>query len=291
MVPLALEMAALTHKGRVRDGNEDSLYFDVNDRTLIVCDGMGGHAGGHIASEMGVQVVSNALRMLRGRDWFDEDHVIDAMKNAIFAANDHILSRAHVDPTLMDMGTTISAMAFMHDRVVMGHVGDSRIYRLTDLGIEQISDDHSLVGEKIRAGELEPDSEEAQMLSNILTRALGMDQVRVDIMIEDLRPGDIYLSCSDGLTDMIGDDDIYELTMGAPDLQSAALRLIEQANANGGFDNITVGIAPDIAGQSSLDLDKKPAATTAAESAMRTPSAALSRRLAEACEHLSYENG
>lgn len=240
---LKLDMAALTHKGRVRDGNEDALYCDVNDRTLIVCDGMGGHAGGHIASEMAVHVVSNSLRMLRGRDWFNEDRVVEAMKNAIFGANDHILSRAHVDPALMDMGTTICAMAFMDDRVVMGHVGDSRIYRLTELGIEQISDDHSLVGEKIRAGELEPQSDEAQMLSNILTRALGMEQITIDIMIEDLRPGDIYLSCSDGLTDMLFDDEIASIVATAPDLQGACLRLIECANEAGGYDNITVGIA------------------------------------------------
>src|SRR3954469_20227876 len=115
---MKLQMAALTHKGRVRENNEDSVYFDVRDRVAIVCDGMGGHAGGHIASELAVQVVSNGLRQLKPADWQDEERVIESVKSAVFGANDHILSRARVDPALADMGTTIVACAFMRDRVI-----------------------------------------------------------------------------------------------------------------------------------------------------------------------------
>src|SRR5262245_59441250 len=104
---MKLQMAALTHKGRVRENNEDSVYFDVRDRAAIVCDGMGGHAGGHIASELAVQVISSGLRQLKGNDWKDEDKVIEAMKLAVFGANDHILSRARIDASLFDMGTTV----------------------------------------------------------------------------------------------------------------------------------------------------------------------------------------
>src|SRR5687767_12252853 len=148
-------MAALTHKGRVREHNEDSLYFDIRDRVAIVCDGMGGHAGGHIASEIGVQVVAHSLRQLRSHDWLDELKVVEAMKHALFGANDHILSRARVEPSLNDMGTTICVCAFMEDKVITANVGDSRIYRICGGRIEQISQDHSLVAERIRAGLLQ----------------------------------------------------------------------------------------------------------------------------------------
>ncbi len=236
-------MAAMTHKGRVRDHNEDSLYYDVRDRVVIVCDGMGGHAGGHIASELGVQVVSHSLRQLKPADWLDEERVVDAMKQAIFGANDHILSRARVDPSLNDMGTTICAAAFMGDRVVTANVGDSRIYRIAGNQIEQISQDHSLVAERIRAGLLDPNSFEVSLLGNIVTRALGMDQVTVDITIEDLVPGDTFLFCSDGLTDMVEDDELQSLVGPARDLQAATLALVDLANQRGGIDNITAALA------------------------------------------------
>ncbi len=237
-----LEMAALTHKGRVRANNEDSLYFDLRDRVVIVCDGMGGHAGGHIASEMGVEVVSNGLRQLKPSDWNEEEKVVEAMKHAIFGANDHILSRARVDPALGDMGTTICACAFMRDRVITANVGDSRIYRIANGAIEQISQDHSLVAERIRAGLRDPDSFEASLLGNIVTRALGMEQITVDITVEDLVLGDIFLLCSDGLTDMIEDDELLAVVQAAGDLQQASVNLVELANLRGGIDNITAAL-------------------------------------------------
>ncbi|MFW5829517.1 MAG: PP2C family protein-serine/threonine phosphatase, partial [Planctomycetota bacterium] len=168
---LGFSMAALTHTGLVRDHNEDAMHYSPEDRLMLVCDGMGGHAGGHIASELAMQVVNTRIRTLKAEDWLNEERVIETMKQAIFDANDQILNMARENRGLQDMGTTICAAAFMHDRVVFGHVGDSRIYRICDGAIEQLSEDHSLVAERIRAGTLDPDSEEALMLSSILTRA------------------------------------------------------------------------------------------------------------------------
>ncbi len=236
-------MAALTHKGRVRDHNEDALYFDVRDRVLIVCDGMGGHAGGHIASELAVQVVSNGLKQLKPHEWNDEERVIETVKNAVFGANDHILNRSRIEPALSDMGTTIVALAFMRDRVITTNVGDSRIYRIAGGVIEQVSQDHSLVAERVRAGLLDPDSDEAALLGNIVTRALGMDQVTVDITVEDLVPGDVYLLCSDGLSDLINESEMLAVVQAAGSLEQACLTMVELANHRGGIDNITVALA------------------------------------------------
>jgi protein phosphatase len=235
-------MAALTHKGRVRSNNEDSLYFDVKDRVMVICDGMGGHAGGQVASELAVHVVSNALRSVRSQDWDNEDHLVEEVKNAVFGANDHILSRARVDPELSDMGTTIVGCAFTNQRVVTCNVGDSRIYRIADNSITQISEDHSLVAERIRAGLMDPDSAEASLLSNIITRALGMEHVTVDITVEDLVAGDIYLLCTDGLCDLVSEEEMLSLVCGAASLEQACMALADLANQRGGIDNITVGL-------------------------------------------------
>lgn len=236
-------MSGQTNKGLVRDGNEDSLYFNEEDRVLIVCDGMGGHAGGHVASELAVNVVSAKLRELKENEWLKEDVVISQMQDAVFDANDKIMSHAAANPELFDMGTTICALAFMNRQLVMGHVGDSRIYRISNKLIEQVSEDHSLVAERVRAGDLDPNSDEAQMLSSILTRALGMEHITVDIIIEELVPGDIYVVCSDGLTDMISDLEIQSLVNNSSNLQIACMKCIELANRYGGVDNITVAMA------------------------------------------------
>jgi protein phosphatase len=239
---MKLKMAALTHQGRVRDHNEDAVYLDAKERIAIVCDGMGGHAGGHVASELAVQVVSQGLRHLRNGDWQHEERVVDAMKNALFGANDHILNRARVDPSLHDMGTTVVACAFMKDRVVAAYVGDSRIYRINGTAIEQVSEDHSLVAERVRAGLMDPESDEARLLSNIVTRALGMEQITVDITVEELRAGDVYLLCSDGLCDVVHDGELLAHVRCAPDLDHACMALVELANRRGGPDNVTVAL-------------------------------------------------
>ncbi len=239
---MKIQAATLTHKGRVRENNEDAAFADVWDRLAVVCDGMGGHAGGQVASELAVEVISHGLKRLRGSDWGDEDKVIEAVKNAIFGANDHILNRAQVDPSLSDMGTTVVLCAFMVNRVVTANVGDSRIYRISNGMISQISEDHSLVAERVRAGLLDPHSEEARLLSNIVTRALGMDHVTVDITIEDLHQGDVYLLATDGLHDLVHPDDMLAVVSRADTLERACVELIDLANRRGGHDNITVAL-------------------------------------------------
>jgi protein phosphatase len=239
---MKLLAAALTHKGRVREDNEDSAFADAWDRVAVVCDGMGGHAGGQVASELAVEVISNGLRRLRGPDWADEEKVIDVVKDAVFGANDHILNRARVDAELSDMGTTVVLCAFMPDRVITANVGDSRIYRISGDVVTQISEDHSLVAERIRAGLLDPDSEEARLLSNIVTRALGMDHVTVDMTIEDLQPGDTYLLCTDGLHDLVQPEDMLAVVSRSDTLERACVELVDLALRRGGHDNITVAL-------------------------------------------------
>lgn len=239
---MKLQAAALTHRGRVREDNEDNAFADAYDRLAVVCDGMGGHAGGQVASELAVEVISSGLRRLRGPDWADEEKVIEAVKNAVFGANDHILSRARVDSELSDMGTTVVMCAFMPDRVITANVGDSRIYRISGGTVAQVSEDHSLVAERVRAGLLDPDSEEARLLSNIVTRALGMDHVTVDMTIEELKPGDVYLLCTDGLHDLVGADDMLAIVTRSDTLERACVELVDLALRRGGHDNITVAL-------------------------------------------------
>jgi PPM family protein phosphatase len=164
------------------------------------------------------------------------------VKSAVFGANDHILSRARVDPELSDMGTTVVLCAFMADRVITANVGDSRIYRISGGEVVQVSEDHSLVAERVRAGLLDPDSEEARLLSNIVTRALGMDHVTVDMTIEELLPGDTYLMCTDGLHDLLDDADMLAVVQRSDTLERACVELIDLALRRGGHDNITVAL-------------------------------------------------
>ena len=241
---MQLALAVLSDTGRVRSNNEDSAFIDPATGLAIVADGMGGHAGGHVASEVAVTVVADSMRRMDRRARIQEDAVVRALQDAVFAANDHILAKARQDPELFDMGTTLVACAFLANRVVTANVGDSRIYRIADGAIVQVSEDHSLVAERVKEGLLDPKSEEARMLSNIVTRALGMDQVQVDITVEDLAPGDTYLLCSDGLSDLVEPEEMAAaVTAHGADLQGACLALVDLANARGGPDNVTVVLA------------------------------------------------
>ena len=162
------------------------------------------------------------------------------MQNAIFHANDAILRRARKDPSLTDMGTTICVVLTIGSRALIAHVGDSRVYRLRGSDIEQMTRDHSLVEERIAAGQLIRESAEARMLANILTRALGMDEVSVDLTIDDIFEGDYFALTSDGITDLIEPLELLDLIQGANDLSTACLQAIDLANARSGHDNATL---------------------------------------------------
>lgn len=235
MSPLKLVTAAVTDVGRVRAGspNEDG-YLDQVDRLglIAVADGMGGHQAGEVAS-------ATALEALRAAVASGEP-----LREAIEGANEAVLEKSESDRDLHGMGTTLTAgMVVADGSLTIGHVGDSRAYLSRDGELRQITDDHSLVEELVRGGELTPEQAEVHPQRSIITRALGIDpQVDVDVYPIELRDGDRILLCSDGLSTMVRPEEIESILGREPDPRRAAQLLVDAANAAGGEDNITAVI-------------------------------------------------
>lgn len=227
---LRLEVGAATDIGRVRDHNEDGYLVEHHVGLIAVADGMGGHRGGEVASAAALE----ALRIA-----FVAGASID---EAVSVANDAVHEQSVADPNLRGMGTTLTAGSFDDEgHLVLGHVGDSRAYLARGGELERVTTDHSLVEELIQAGELTPEEAERDPRRSMITRALGLEPgVAVDVIELDLRDGDRLVLCSDGLTTMVGEDDIASLLAEEPDAATAADRLVDAANAAGGVDNITV---------------------------------------------------
>jgi PPM family protein phosphatase len=231
---MTLRTAHLTHRGRKRRHNEDSYIHEPP--LFAVADGMGGAKAGEVASGLAVEAVH--LRPDLHGD--DEAYVVELIQEA----NRRVYKRATEDAAAAGMGTTMT-MALVDpeaDRVTIGHVGDSRAYRVREGELEQLTDDHSLVGELIRSGKLTREEAEVHPQRSVITRALGTDpDVDVDTFVVDARPGDIFLICSDGLSSMVNDRTIRDVVRDhARDLPAAAKALIAAANRGGGDDNITV---------------------------------------------------
>ena len=234
MTPRVLRWGSATDVGRVRTNNEDSLY--TSPRLLAVADGMGGHSGGEVASEM-------ALRTL-------DTQFVEAspagLLEAAYTANEAVLAAAGDDPGLRGMGTTLVAIAPVEDGDALAwiNVGDSRLYLLRDGELTQVSEDHNLVEEAVRSGELSPEEARNHPQRNIVTRALGIGaNVTIDGDRVDLVEGDRYLLCSDGLSDLVEDDKIASILRRLADPSDAAKELVRVANEAGGRDNITVVVA------------------------------------------------
>jgi PPM family protein phosphatase len=223
--------------GRARSGNEDSYFCG---RTVFaVADGLGGHQGGEVASAAAVA----PLEALDGRELATPTEAAEALAAAIQEANSAILDRAAGDPSLWGMGTTMTAAAVTTDgHLQLAHVGDSRAYLLRDGALEQLTTDHTVVAELVRRGRLTPELAAIHPERSILTRAVGLDpRIPVDTPDAlDLRPGDQYLLCSDGLTEAVADPTIAELLSANGDGDAACRSLIDAANEAGGPDNITV---------------------------------------------------
>ena len=231
---MTLRTAHLTHPGRKRRHNEDSYVHQPP--LFAIADGMGGAKAGEVASGLAVE----ALQLRPDLSGDDEAYVVDLIQEA----NRRVYARANEDTEAAGMGTTMT-VALVDDersRVTFGHVGDSRAYRVRDDQLEQLTDDHSLVGELIRSGKLTREEADVHPQRSVITRALGTDpNVDVDTFVVQTKPEDIFLLCSDGLSGMVSDEAILEIVQdNRRDLRSAAKALVAAANRGGGDDNITV---------------------------------------------------
>jgi protein phosphatase len=235
-----------------RTHNEDN--FDVIDEfhLYIVADGMGGHASGEVASRMSIETIRDFFKATSAdpeATWpykmdkargYEENRLITGIK----LANLRIFEAAQRDPKLRGMGTTIAGILVVEDGVLIAHVGDSRVYRLREGELEQLTEDHSLLNDYIKMKKLTEEEIANFPHKNVIVRALGMkDSVKVDTVLDRPKPGDLYILCSDGLCGPVQDGEIRELAMSTPDLKTAATRMVERANEHGGPDNITVVLA------------------------------------------------
>jgi serine/threonine protein phosphatase PrpC len=228
-----MRYAALTDLGKKRNLNEDG--YIANGQIFAVADGMGGHRAGEIASALAL----DALRF--GLAKRSKTTIENRLRDAIKRANKQVHDTAVREAARRGMGTTLTAVLPVEDKLYIGHVGDSRLYRLRDGILKQITNDHSLVAQLVKSGRLKVEEAEMHPQRNIITRAIGSDRdVEIDVFIEDILPTDRYLLCSDGLTSMLNDNEIAEVLRDKEDLEEACRELVEWANDRGGNDNITV---------------------------------------------------
>ena len=226
------DSAGRSDPGRRRRRNEDA--YVVAPPLFAVADGMGGAQAGEVAARLATAAF---------REYHEADDLAGEQRIAaiIQEANRRIYERARVDTDVSGMGTTVTAALVEEGRIVIGHVGDSRAYRLRGGRLEQLTDDHSLVADLVRGGRISPEEAETHPQRSVITRALGTDpEVDVDSLSVDAETGDLYLICSDGLTTMIGDDEILTILEGAKSLEHAGKDLVKAANRRGGEDNVTV---------------------------------------------------
>jgi PPM family protein phosphatase len=244
----ALEIVVKTDPGMVRGHNEDSVFGNPHRGLVILADGMGGYNAGEVASGMATTVLSTELDAVFASRSPDERmpdgetfaHV--AIREQVTKTNSAIFNAAESQPQYAGMGTTLVLALFHDNRVTAAHIGDSRLYRMRDGAFEQLTRDHSLLQEQIDAGMISAEDARHSQNKNLVTRALGVDpEVETEIHDHDVRTGDIFLLCSDGLNDMVEDEETA-LTLQAlgANLELAATQLIQMANDNGGRDNVSV---------------------------------------------------
>ena len=247
-----LRCVGLTDTGRVREHNEDTIAWDGNLGLLVLADGMGGYNAGEVASGIAVKTIVNLVREAVEREDLSApdpgtglSRTAIILRDAITRANKIIFQTARTQPNCEGMGTTVVGALFHDNRVTVAHVGDSRLYRLRGAGFEQVTLDHSLLQELVDRGFYSPEEAQRAANKNYVTRALGVEAgVEVEIQEHPAQRGDIYVLCSDGLSDMVEDDDIHLTinTFGA-NLDTVAKHLIQLGNDNGGKDNISVLLA------------------------------------------------
>ncbi|GAP36436.1 Stp1/IreP family PP2C-type Ser/Thr phosphatase [Piscinibacter sakaiensis] len=243
---MEFEFFSATDTGRSRSNNEDSVSIDPGRALVVLADGMGGYNAGEVASNMATSHIRGELgRWLAEASSAASDHDIRrAMSLCVENANRAIYDAAHANAQQAGMGTTLVLGVFRGDAVWLGHVGDSRAYRLRDGSLRQITRDHSLLQEQIDAGLISPEQAAHSSNKNLVTRAVGVEAgVELDVTRHEVLAGDIYLLCSDGLSDMLDDEAMARLLRSGESLEAAAAALIGAANEAGGRDNISVILA------------------------------------------------
>ncbi|MGK4005025.1 protein phosphatase 2C domain-containing protein [Sorangium sp. So ce1036] len=243
--PLRIEAAGDSHVGRQREHNEDSFSVDLDLGLFLVADGIGGAAGGEIASRMAVDIVQSCCRecAIEGPQP-EQDEVASPLGlrlvSSIWRANERIFEEGQRDPRLYGMGTTLAGVHADAGSACIAHVGDSRVYRYRQRRLERLTEDHSLWNEHLHNGEQLPDDLDPLLARNVVTRALGMGKtVEVATRFERPQAGDLLLLCSDGLSGPVPEPQIAEVLARGDDLAAAARSLIDLANQHGGPDNVT----------------------------------------------------
>ncbi len=245
----ALEIAVLTDPGLVRGHNEDSVFANPVRGLVILADGMGGYNAGEVASGMATSFLASALETsffdtpsAAGDEVNGSAYASACLRESIEKANTAIFNAASSEPDFEGMGTTLVSAIFHDGRVTVAHVGDSRLYRLRDQALSVMTRDHSLLQQQIDCGMITPEEARFSQNKNLVTRAMGVDPA-VDPEINEfpVLPGDLYLFCSDGLNDMLPDEEIaLALQTLSANPALAASQLVQMANDNGGRDNISV---------------------------------------------------
>jgi PPM family protein phosphatase len=241
-----LEMAAVSDRGMLRAGNEDCVAVDPALGLAVLADGMGGHNAGEVASRIAVDTVLAGMRQSLHSNFIpSNDESRSLVQRHVEHANAAIYAAGTASRERAGMGTTI-VVALWHDaQLTIGHVGDSRCYRLRGDTLTQLTRDHTVVQAHVDAGALSSAQARVAAARNILTRALGTEpEVEVDLAIHDCEPGDLWLLCSDGLTEMLDDLEIARVVAeSSANLQEIAGELVRRANDNGGVDNVSVILA------------------------------------------------
>jgi protein phosphatase len=247
-----IRCVGLTDTGKVREHNEDTIATDADIGLLVLADGMGGYNAGEVASGIAVKTVLNLIReqveredltVLDRESGMSRPSII--LRDAIHRANKIIYQTARSQPQCEGMGTTIVAALFFDNKISVAHVGDSRMYRLRNGRFEQVTMDHSLLQELVDRGFYSAEEAQRAANKNYVTRALGVEpNVEVELQEAPVQKGDVYVLCSDGLSDMVEDDDIHlTISTFSANLDTVAKQLIQLANDNGGRDNVSAVMA------------------------------------------------
>ena len=242
---MTIEFFAALDTGRARTNNEDAVCTDDEVALAVLADGMGGYNAGEVASHMATSFIRAELgRWLREAGGASDSEVRRAMDICVDNANRAIFNAANSNPQYAGMGTTLVLAVFRGQRLLVGHVGDSRAYRLRAGQLQQITRDHSLLQEQIDAGLITPEQAAFSANKNLVTRAVGVeDTVLLETHLHTVQPGDVLLLCSDGLSDMLDDAGITQLLQMHETLAAAGTALVEAANDAGGKDNISLILA------------------------------------------------